>query len=82
MARVGPPSGESYGGDPNAGCNVCHRAAPANDYVLSPWLTLTPAPDGGVPEAGGGDDGGAGDGGTIEVDANGAPAAPDAADVD
>jgi hypothetical protein len=76
---LGPPAGESYGGDPNAGCNVCHRTVPANDYVLSPWLTLTPAPDGGVPEADGGDEGDAGDGGTIEVDANGAS---DAADVD
>lgn len=34
---VGPPSGESYGGDPN-GCNACHGAAEAHDYVLSPAL--------------------------------------------
>jgi hypothetical protein len=76
---LGPPAGESYGGDPNAGCNVCHRTVPANDYVLAPWLTLTPAQDGGPAEAGGGDDGGAG---TIGVDANGASTEPDAADVD
>jgi len=36
----GPPVGEMYGGDPNSGCNLCHKAVPANDYVLSPWLTL------------------------------------------
>ncbi len=34
---VGPPSGESYGGDPS-GCNGCHSAAAAHDYVLSPAL--------------------------------------------
>lgn len=79
---LGPPAGESYGGDPNAGCNVCHRTVPANDYVLAPWLTLTPAQDGGPPEVGGGDDGGAGDAGTIEVDANGAPDGSQDSDVD
>jgi hypothetical protein len=44
----GPPSGETYGGDPNAGCNLCHKLAPANDYVLTPALTLAGAPDGGA----------------------------------
>ena len=39
----GPPAGEMYGGDPNSGCNLCHKAVPANDYVLSPWLTLAGA---------------------------------------
>lgn len=43
---VGPPIGEQYGGDPNGGCNSCHGAAGANDYVLSPWLRL-----GGVADA-------------------------------
>lgn len=32
---VGPPAGESYGGDPNGGCNGCHRLNQANDYVGS-----------------------------------------------
>jgi hypothetical protein len=36
----GPPAGEMYGGDAMGGCNGCHTAAKANDYVLSPWLTL------------------------------------------
>jgi hypothetical protein len=36
----GPPLGEEYGGDPNGGCNLCHKTVPANDYVLAPWLTL------------------------------------------
>lgn len=54
---VGPPAGETYGGDPNAGCNTCHRAAPYNDYVLSPWLTLAGAPDGGTVDAGEADGG-------------------------
>jgi len=51
----GPPAGEEYGGDASGGCNSCHKAAPANDYVLSPWLTLAGAtlppadqPDGGT----------------------------------
>ena len=34
----GPPAGEDSGG-----CNSCHKAAPANDYVLSPWLMLAGA---------------------------------------
>lgn len=37
---VGPPSGESYGGDKNGGCNTCHGAAKSNDYVLTKGLTL------------------------------------------
>ncbi len=37
---LGPPSGESYGGDKNGGCNTCHGAAKANDYVLTKGLTL------------------------------------------
>lgn len=36
----GPRLGESYGGDPTA-CNVCHRAATANDSVLSPKIRLS-----------------------------------------
>jgi hypothetical protein len=79
---VGPPAGEIYGGDPNAGCNTCHRTVPANDYVLSPGLMLAPATDGAAGDTGGGDAGGgendggvatgdAGDGG--DQDAIGAP---------
>jgi hypothetical protein len=46
---VGPPIGEVYGGDPNAGCNACHKAAVTNDSVLAPGLVLTgSAADGGV----------------------------------
>lgn len=70
---VGPPSGETYGGDPNAGCNTCHRAVPANDYVLAPGLMLAPAPDAGGLDAGGGEsdagadtDGGAPDGSVVD----------------
>jgi hypothetical protein len=33
---VGPPDGESYGGDPNT-CNTCHSQAAAHDYV---WSTV------------------------------------------
>lgn len=36
---VGPPNGDTYGGDVN-GCNVCHAACAANDYVCSPLLRL------------------------------------------
>jgi hypothetical protein len=39
----GPPAGEMYGGDAGGACNGCHLAAAPNDYVMSPWLTLTPA---------------------------------------
>jgi len=35
---LGPPNGESYGGDPNA-CNTCHATCGAgNDYVCAPLL--------------------------------------------
>jgi hypothetical protein len=44
----GPPAGEIYGGDPNAGCNSCHKVAVNNDYVLAAGLMLTPALDGGT----------------------------------
>jgi len=37
---VGPPSGEKYGGDPSGGCNGCHAAARANDFVQSPKIVL------------------------------------------
>lgn len=37
---VGPPAGEKYGGDPNAGCNSCHEGARDNDFVLSTALRL------------------------------------------
>lgn len=47
---VGPPLGEVYGGDPNAGCNQCHKLAAANDFVLAPGLMLA---KGGVVDAGG-----------------------------
>ncbi len=37
----GPPTNDSYGGDPNGGCNACHTACGAgNDYVCSPYLQL------------------------------------------
>lgn len=36
---VGPPNGDTYGGDMN-GCNLCHAACAANDYVSSPLLRL------------------------------------------
>jgi hypothetical protein len=45
---VGPPAGEQYGGDPNGGCNSCHRLGAANDFVLSPWLALATSGDGGT----------------------------------
>jgi hypothetical protein len=40
----GPPAGEMYGGDAGGACNGCHVAAVDNDYVMSSWLALTPAP--------------------------------------
>jgi hypothetical protein len=65
---VGPPLGETYGGDPNAGCNQCHKTAPASDYVLTPGLGLEIGDwDGGVDGAttnDAGDDGAAADAGT------------------
>ena len=36
---VGPPSGENYGGDPNAGCNTCHVDC-GNDAVCAKALAL------------------------------------------
>jgi hypothetical protein len=39
---VGPPNGETYGGDPNGGCNSCHAACGgSNDYICSPHLQLS-----------------------------------------
>jgi hypothetical protein len=38
---VGPPVGDTYGGDPNGGCNACHaKCGAGNDYVCSPRLAL------------------------------------------
>ena len=38
---LGPPNGESYGGDPN-GCNTCHSACGGdNDLRCSPYLQLS-----------------------------------------
>lgn len=38
---VGPPIGDTYGGDPNGGCNACHaRCGATNDFVCSPRLAL------------------------------------------
>ncbi|HMG24892.1 MAG TPA: hypothetical protein VK607_26330 [Kofleriaceae bacterium] len=37
---VGPPLGDTYGGDPNGGCNACHARCAGNDYVCSPKLAL------------------------------------------
>jgi len=37
---VGPPLGDTYGGDPNGGCNACHAKCAANDYICSPRLAL------------------------------------------
>jgi hypothetical protein len=34
---VGPPNGESYGGDPNT-CNSCHTLSASSDYVWSEVL--------------------------------------------
>jgi hypothetical protein len=36
---VGPPVGEMYGGDPNAGCNSCHADC-GNDAVCAKALNL------------------------------------------
>jgi hypothetical protein len=36
---VGPPAGEVYGGDPNAGCNTCHVAC-GNDAVCAKAVQL------------------------------------------
>jgi hypothetical protein len=37
---VGPPLGEVYGGDPNAGCNTCHHDC-GNDAVCAPSVLLS-----------------------------------------
>ena len=37
---LGPPLGDTYGGDPN-GCNNCHAVCASNDYVCSPKLQLS-----------------------------------------
>jgi len=37
---LGPPLGDTYGGDPN-GCNNCHVMCAANDYICSPKLQLS-----------------------------------------
>ena len=37
---VGPPAGEVYGGDPNAGCNTCHVQC-GNDAVCAPAVQLS-----------------------------------------
>jgi hypothetical protein len=37
---VGPPIGDTYGGDPTGGCNACHATCAGNDYVCSPRLAL------------------------------------------
>lgn len=38
---LGPPNGESYGGDPE-GCNTCHATCGAsNDFRCSPFLQLS-----------------------------------------
>ncbi len=36
---VGPPNGETYGGDPTT-CNTCHGQASSNDFVWSSALQL------------------------------------------
>ena len=36
---VGPPTNDSYGGDPNGGCNACHaRCGAPTDFICSPSL--------------------------------------------
>lgn len=38
---VGPPAGDTYGGDPDGGCNACHaRCGAGNDFVCSAQLPL------------------------------------------
>jgi hypothetical protein len=37
--NIGPPTGDTYGGDPN-GCNNCHVMCASNDYICSPELQL------------------------------------------
>jgi hypothetical protein len=39
---VGPPTNDSYGGDPEGGCNSCHaRCGAANDFICSSALQLS-----------------------------------------
>jgi hypothetical protein len=38
--NVGPPIGDTYGGDPD-GCNKCHVMCASNDYICSPELQLS-----------------------------------------
>jgi hypothetical protein len=38
---LGPPKGESYGGDKNGGCNGCHKKAESNDFIWSDGLQLS-----------------------------------------
>ncbi|HVZ75279.1 MAG TPA: hypothetical protein VHJ20_23035 [Polyangia bacterium] len=40
---LGPPVGEVYGGNAVGGCNLCHKAAPANDYMLTPAFAIADA---------------------------------------
>ncbi len=37
---LGPPDGETYGGDANGACNTCHARCADNDYVCSPHMQL------------------------------------------
>jgi hypothetical protein len=38
---VGPPLGDTYGGDPNGTCNTCHvKCGSTNDYICSSKLRL------------------------------------------
>ena len=37
---IGPPIGDTYGGDPNS-CNDCHTKCAANDYICAPTLQLS-----------------------------------------
>lgn len=39
---LGPPAGETYGGDANGGCNSCHAGAKSDDYVWTTALALHP----------------------------------------
>lgn len=66
---LGPPAGEVYGGDPNAGCNMCHKLAPNNDFVLTPSLMLaaSASSDSGADGRGAADDGGAADATAVDA---------------
>jgi hypothetical protein len=39
---LGPPAGETYGGDAQGGCNGCHAGARSHDYVWTTALALHP----------------------------------------